>query len=455
MFNSSALIFHGPMDTSALLQEIKRRDPHHVNFHQAAASLLKSVSGYLDEHPELLEHGLLDRLLEPERVIRFRVPWVDDQGQVRVNRAYRVQMNGALGPYKGGLRFHPSVNLDVLSFLALEQTIKNALTGLSLGAGKGGADFNPKGRSDDEIMRFCQAFMVEFHRHMGPDTDVPAGDMGVGMREVGYLFGMYRKVSGSFNGAFTGKSLDFGGSVLRPEATGYGLIYFLRSMLGQQGETLAGKTVAVSGAGNVARHAFAKALDEGATVVTLSDSKGTVFAEQGLTKAHLEAVEEIKADGDGLHQLAERFDGVRYHADSRPWGFPCDVALPCATENELNEADAHQLVKNGCRWVVEGANMPCTAEAVSALRDNQVIYAPGKAANAGGVAVSGLEMSQNSRRESWSAEEVDRRLRAIMERIHGRCLEHGGDDRQPDYLTGASVAGFQRVARAMHGQGVV
>ncbi|MTI50619.1 MAG: NADP-specific glutamate dehydrogenase [Alcanivorax sp.] len=443
------------MDTSALLQEIKRRDPHHVNFQQAAASLLKSVSGYLDEHPELLEQGLLDRLLEPERVLRFRVPWVDDQGRVRVNRAYRVQMNGALGPYKGGLRFHPSVNLDVLSFLALEQTIKNALTGLSLGAGKGGADFNPKGRSDAEIMRFCQAFMVEFHRHMGPETDVPAGDMGVGMREVGYLFGMYRKLSGSFNGAFTGKSLDFGGSVLRPEATGYGLIYFLQSMLAQQDETLAGKTVAVSGAGNVARHAFAKALDEGATVVTLSDSKGTVFAEQGLTKAHLEAVGDIKADGGGLDQLAERFDGIRYHADSRPWGFPCDVALPCATENELNEADARQLVNNGCRWVAEGANMPCTAEAVSVLRDNRVIYAPGKAANAGGVAVSGLEMSQNSRRESWSAEEVDRRLRAIMERIHGRCLEHGGDDRQPDYLTGASVAGFQRVARAMRGQGVL
>ena len=426
-----------------------------MNFQQAAASLLKSVSGYLDEHPELLEQGLLDRLLEPERVLRFRVPWVDDQGRVRVNRAYRVQMNGALGPYKGGLRFHPSVNLDVLSFLALEQTIKNALTGLSLGAGKGGADFNPKGRSDAEIMRFCQAFMVEFHRHMGPETDVPAGDMGVGMREVGYLFGMYRKLSGSFNGAFTGKSLDFGGSVLRPEATGYGLIYFLQSMLAQQDETLAGKTVAVSGAGNVARHAFAKALDEGATVVTLSDSKGTVFAEQGLTKAHLEAVGDIKADGGGLDQLAERFDGIRYHADSRPWGFPCDVALPCATENELNEADARQLVNNGCRWVAEGANMPCTAEAVSVLRDNRVIYAPGKAANAGGVAVSGLEMSQNSRRESWSAEEVDRRLRAIMERIHGRCLEHGGDHRQPDYLTGASVAGFQRVARAMRGQGVL
>jgi glutamate dehydrogenase (NADP+) len=443
------------MDTSALLQEIKRRDPHHVNFQQAAASLLKSVSGYLDDHPELLEQGLLDRLLEPERVIRFRVPWVDDQGRVRVNRAYRVQMNGALGPYKGGLRFHPSVNLDVLSFLALEQTIKNALTGLSLGAGKGGADFNPKGRSDDEIMRFCQAFMVEFHRHMGPETDVPAGDMGVGMREVGYLFGMYRKLSGSFNGAFTGKSLDFGGSVLRPEATGYGLIYFLQRMLGQQGEALAGKTVAVSGAGNVARHAFAKALDEGATVVTLSDSKGTVFAEQGLTKAHLEAVEDIKADGAGLDRLAERFDGIRYHADSRPWGFPCDVALPCATENELNDDDAHQLVKNGCRWVAEGANMPCTAEAVSVLRDNRVIYAPGKAANAGGVAVSGLEMSQNSRRESWPAEEVDRRLRAIMERIHDRCLEHGGDHREPDYLTGASVAGFQRVARAMRGQGVI
>ncbi len=443
------------MDMSALLKEIEYRDPHHSHFQQAAESLLKSVAGYLDQHPELQTQGLLARLLEPERVIRFRVPWVDDQGEVRVNRAYRVQMNGALGPYKGGLRFHPSVNLDVLSFLALEQTIKNALTGLPLGGGKGGADFDPKGRSDAEIMRFCQAFMAEFHHHMGPDIDVPAGDMGVGMREVGYLFGMYRKLSRSFGGAFTGKSLDFGGSVLRPEATGYGLIYFLQSMLAHQNEPLSDKTVAVSGAGNVARHAAAKAVEEGATVVTLSDSRGTVHASGGLDHSHLEAVARIKADGGGLDRLADEFDDIDHYDGERPWRFACQVALPCATENELDEEDARRLVENGCRWLAEGANMPCTAAAVAVFKDSELLYAPGKAANAGGVAVSGLEMSQNSRRESWSAGEVDRRLRDIMERIHRRCLEHGGDDARPDYLTGASVAGFQRVARAMQGQGII
>jgi len=440
---------------SALLKEIEYRDPHHSHFQQAAESLLKSVAGYLDQHPELQTQGLLARLLEPERVIRFRVPWVDDRGEVRVNRAYRVQMNGALGPYKGGLRFHPSVNLDVLSFLALEQTIKNALTGLPLGGGKGGADFDPKGRSDAEIMRFCQAFMAEFHHHMGPDIDVPAGDMGVGMREVGYLFGMYRKLSRSFGGAFTGKSLDFGGSVLRPEATGYGLIYFLQSMLAHQNEPLSDKTVAVSGAGNVARHAAAKAVEEGATVVTLSDSRGTVHASGGLDHSHLEAVARIKADGSGLDRLADEFDDIDHYDGERPWRFACQVALPCATENELDEEDARRLVENGCRWLAEGANMPCTAAAVAVFKDSELLYAPGKAANAGGVAVSGLEMSQNSRRESWSAGEVDRRLRDIMERIHRRCLEHGGDDARPDYLTGASVAGFQRVARAMQGQGII
>jgi|TARA_R100001143_G_scaffold11609_2_gene13230 glutamate dehydrogenase (NADP+) len=443
------------MDMSALLKEIEYRDPHHSHFQQAAESLLKSVAGYLDQHPELQTQGLLARLLEPERVIRFRVPWVDDRGEVRVNRAYRVQMNGALGPYKGGLRFHPSVNLDVLSFLALEQTIKNALTGLPLGGGKGGADFDPKGRSDAEIMRFCQAFMAEFHHHMGPDIDVPAGDMGVGMREVGYLFGMYRKLSRSFGGAFTGKSLDFGGSVLRPEATGYGLIYFLQSMLAHQNEPLSDKTVAVSGAGNVARHAAAKAVEEGATVVTLSDSRGTVHASGGLDHSHLEAVARIKADGSGLDRLADEFDDIDHYDGERPWRFACQVALPCATENELDEEDARRLVENGCRWLAEGANMPCTAAAVAVFKDSELLYAPGKAANAGGVAVSGLEMSQNSRRESWSAGEVDRRLRDIMERIHRRCLEHGGDDARPDYLTGASVAGFQRVARAMQGQGII
>lgn len=445
------------MDISTLLKHVEHRDPHHARFYQAAESLLKSVSGYLDQNPELQEQGLLARLLEPERVIRFRVPWVDDQGQVQVNRAYRVQMNGALGPYKGGLRFHPSVNLDVLSFLALEQTIKNALTGLPLGAGKGGADFDPKGRSDAEIMRFCQAFMAEFHHHMGPDIDVPAGDMGVGMREVGYLFGMYRKLSRSFGGAFTGKSVDFGGSVLRPEATGYGLVYFLQSMLAHQNETLGGKTVAVSGAGNVARHAVAKALLEGATVVTLSDSRGTVHAGDGLNETHLRAVADIKAQGGGLDRVAEQFDDVDYYQGERPWRFPCQVALPCATENELGEDDARQLLKNGCRWLAEGANMPCTAAAVTAFRDQHggLLYAPGKAANAGGVAVSSLEMSQNSRREFWSVDEVDRRLRDIMARIHSRCLEHGGDGRRPDYLTGASVAGFQRVASAMQSQGII
>jgi len=442
------------METKTLLKRIKERDPHHEYFRQAASSLLKSISRPLRHYPDLNDSALMERLLEPERVITFRVPWIDDQGKAHVNRGFRVQMNGALGPYKGGLRFHPSVNLDVLSFLALEQTVKNALTGLPLGGGKGGSDFDPKGRSDDEIMRFCQAFMAEFHHHMGADTDVPAGDMGVGPREIGYLFGMYRKLGRRHDGGFTGKQLAFGGSLMRVEATGYGVIYFLEHMLANQDEKLDGKTVAISGAGNVARHALAKALDSGARVVTLSDSQGFVEVSKGLTAKHLEAVAEIKNGGGRLGELADRFSGVRYHKGKRPWGVRCDIALPCATQNELGEKDADALVDNGCQWLVEGANMPCSAAAVKRLRDGGVVFGPGKAANAGGVAVSGLEMSQNSRRESWSAGEVDQQLREIMERIHRRCVDHGGQ-RKTDYLVGADLAGYLRVAEAMAGQGVL
>lgn len=442
------------MDTQSLLKRIKERDPHHEHFQQAAQSLLKSISRPLRKYPDLNDNAVMERLLEPERVITFRVPWMDDQGRPHVNRGFRVQMNGALGPYKGGLRFHPSVNLDVLSFLALEQTLKNALTGLPLGGGKGGSDFDPKGRSDDEIMRFCQAFMTEFHHHMGADTDVPAGDMGVGPREIGYLFGMYRKLGRRHDGGFTGKQLAFGGSLMRVEATGYGVIYFLEHMLANQGERLDKKTVAISGAGNVARHALAKALESGARVVTLSDSQGFVHIKKGFTDKHLDAVAEIKQGGGALGDLADRFKGVRYHKGQSPWDVACDIALPCATQNELGEKDARALVKNGCQWVVEGANMPCSSAAVKALREGGVTFGPGKAANAGGVAVSGLEMSQNSRRESWSAGEVDQRLREIMERVHRRCLEYGGQ-RKTDYLVGADMAGYLRVAEAMVGQGIL
>ena len=443
------------MDIQAILERIKERDPHHEHFQRAAHSLLDSVAGPLaEQHSEYDDEALMLRLLEPERVIMFRVPWLDDQGRTRINRGFRVQMNGALGPYKGGLRFHPTVNLDVLSFLALEQTFKNALTGLPLGAGKGGADFDPKGCSDAEIMRFCQAFMTEFYHHMGEDTDVPAGDMGVGPREIGYLFGMYRKLSRSHTGSFTGKQPVFGGSLLRVQATGYGLVYFLGNMLEHAGESLEGKKVAISGAGNVARHALAKALEQGARVVTLSDSKGTVEVPDGFTGDMLDAVAEIKAGGGKVADLAERFDGVRYHEGERPWGIPCDIALPCATQNELDEDDADQLVDNGCAWVVEGANMPCEAGAVKRLREAGIVFGPGKAANAGGVAVSGLEMGQNSRREFWSEQEVDERLQSIMARIHQRCLEYGGDD-GPDYLVGADLAGYLRVAEAMVEQGIL
>ncbi|WP_101674261.1 NADP-specific glutamate dehydrogenase [Alloalcanivorax mobilis] len=445
------------MDINAVIQRLEQRDPHDTHFRQAAKGLLGSLDGYLKDHPEIADSALLERLLEPERTVIFRVTWVDDHGATRVNRGYRVQMNGALGPYKGGLRFHPSVNLDILRFLALEQTIKNALTGLPLGAGKGGSDFDPKGRSDGEIMRFCQAFMSELYRHIGPDIDVPAGDMGVGTREVGYLFGMYRKLSGTFSGTLTGKGPTFGGSALRPEATGYGLVYFAQQALRCQDDTLEGKAVAVSGAGSVARHAALKAIEMGARVVTLSDSRGLIHRQQGFDAEQVGELARIKANGGGVADLAGQATGVSYHENEKPWARACDVALPCATQNELDQHDARALVKGGCRWLLEGANMPCTAGAVAVVREAGLGYAPGKAANAGGVAVSGLEMSQNSLREYWSASEVDRRLYGLMENIHRQCVEHGGGDHggPPDYETGAAVAGFSRVAEAMRGQGIL
>jgi glutamate dehydrogenase (NADP+) len=444
------------MDIDTLIKGLREKDPHQTYFHQAAGGLLEGLGPFLRNHPRYADSSLFARLFEPERVIIFRVPWVDDQGQVRVNRGFRVQMNGSLGPYKGGLRFHPSVNLDVLRFLALEQTIKNALTDLPLGSGKGGADFDPHGRSDGEIMRFCQAFMAELFDHIGSDVDVPAGDIGVGAREIGYLFGMYRKLHRSHDsGAITGKSPVFGGSLLRTEATGYGLVYFLQYMLQERGEALEGRRVAVSGAGNVARYAAEKVLIEGGIVISLSDSRGALHAANGLTREHLETLDRIQAEGGRLHQLPDHHAGLTYQEGIKPWRFSCDIALPCATQNELNEQDARALVDNGCRWVVEGANMPTTTEAVSYLVGHGVGYAPGKAANAGGVAVSGLEMSQNSLRHPWSREEVDRRLHDIMSRIHHKCLEYGGQGERPDYVQGASVAGFVRVAEAMLRQGVV
>ncbi len=394
-------------------------------------------------------------MVEPERVIQFRVSWVDDRGQVRVNRGFRVQMNSAIGPYKGGLRFHPSVNLGVLKFLAFEQVLKNSLTSLPMGGGKGGSDFDPKGRSDDEVMRFCQVFMSELFRHIGPDLDVPAGDIGVGSREIGFLFGMYKKLRNEFSGTLTGKGLSFGGSLIRPEATGYGLIYFAQEMLATQGRSLEGLRVAISGSGNVAQYAAERAMSVGGQVVSFSDSNGSVYNPKGFTKDQLQLLMEIKNVRRGrIKEFAEE-TGQQYLPGERPWQFPCDVALPCATQNEIDERDARALLKNGCFCVAEGANMPSTLNAVKVFQEAQILYAPGKASNAGGVAVSGLEMSQNSMRQAWSREEVDSRLQEIMKGIHASCVRYGRKGGITDYVAGANIAGFVKVADAMIAQGIV
>lgn len=438
-----------------LLERVRQRDPGQPEFHQAVEEVLESLWPYLLANPVYLEKGLLDRLLEPERIIQFRIAWVDDGGNVQVNRGFRVQMNSAIGPYKGGMRFHPSVNLGVLKFLAFEQTFKNALTTLPMGGSKGGSDFDPKGRSDNEIMRFCQALMTELYRHIGPDLDIPAGDLGVGAREVGYMYGMYRKLANEVTGTFTGKGVSFGGSLMRPESTGYGLVYFVQEMLKTRDRKLDGLRVAISGSGNVAQHAAHKVMELGGLVVTLSDSGGTVHNPNGFTLQHWHALMNLKNERRGrIKELAELF-GLDFHEGRRPWHLPCDIALPCATQNELDEQDAAALVSNGCFCVAEGANMPSTLQAVHTFQKAGLLYAPGKAANAGGVACSGLEMSQNSIRQHWSASEVDTRLHSIMASIHNSCVRHGKKGDTVDYVAGANIAGFLKVADAMLAQGVI
>ena len=439
-----------------LFQTIKQRDPNQPEFHQAVEEVFGSLQPFLAKNPKYMQQSLLERLVEPERVVMFRVSWVDDQGQVQVNRGYRVQMNSAIGPYKGGLRFHPTVNLGVLKFLAFEQVFKNGLTTLPMGGGKGGSDFDPKGKSDAEVMRFCQAFMSELYRHIGADTDVPAGDIGVGGREIGFLFGQYKKLSNEFTSVLTGKGLTYGGSLIRPEATGYGTVYFADHMLKTKGDSMAHKRVTISGSGNVAQYAAEKAIQLGAQVLTVSDSNGFVkFPDSGMTEAQLAALIELKEVRRERISVYAKEQGLEYFEGKRPWGVLCDVALPCATQNELDENDAKTLLANGVKCVAEGANMPSTLGAVEAFINAKILYAPGKASNAGGVATSGLEMSQNHMHLSWTREEVDARLFDIMQNIHENCVENGTENGYTNYVNGANIAGFKKVAEAMLAQGIV
>jgi glutamate dehydrogenase (NADP+) len=437
------------------LAALKQRDPDQPEFHQAVEEVVRSLWPFLQANPRYLQAGILERMVEPERAILFRVPWVDDAGQVRVNRGYRVQMSSAIGPYKGGLRFHPSVNLGVLKFLAFEQVFKNSLTSLPMGGGKGGSDFDPKGKSDGEVMRFCQSFMSELYRHIGADLDVPAGDIGVGGREIGYMFGQYKRLSNQFTSVLTGKGLTYGGSLIRPEATGYGCVYFAQEMLKRVGQGFEGKRVIVSGSGNVAQYAAQKVMELGGLVISLSDSEGTLYAEAGLSDEQWQYLMELKNVRRGrLSEMAAHF-GLQFLPGQRPWNLPCDIALPCATQNELDGNDARSLLKNGCICVAEGANMPSTLEAVDLFVEAGICYAPGKASNAGGVATSGLEMSQNAMRLHWTAGEVDERLHGIMQNIHHACVHHGEENGRINYVKGANIAGFVKVAEAMLAQGVV
>ncbi|CAG67992.1 glutamate dehydrogenase, NADP-specific [Acinetobacter baylyi ADP1] len=440
---------------SDFLDYVKTRDQYQPEFLQAVEEVMISLWPFIEKHPEYADYGLLERLIEPERVIQFRVAWMDDQGHTQVNRAFRVQYNSAIGPYKGGMRFHPSVNLSILKFLGFEQTFKNALTTLPMGGGKGGSDFNPKNKSEAEIMRFCQALMLELHRHLGADTDIPAGDIGVGAREVGYMAGMMKKLSNDTAAVFTGKGVSFGGSLMRPEATGYGTVYFAEEMLKTRGQNFLGKTVSISGSGNVAQYAAEKAMFLGAKVVTLSDSNGTVYLENGFTEVLLAELMELKNKKRGrISEFASKH-GFEYFEGQTPWHIPVDIALPCATQNELNGDDAETLIKNGVICVAEGANMPSTLEAVEKFLHAKILYAPGKASNAGGVATSGLEMSQNSIRLNWSHAEVDERLHAIMKDIHANCVKYGTkQDGSINYVDGANIAGFVKVADAMLAQGI-
>ena len=440
----------------ACLAHLRLRDPDQSEFHQAAEEVLSSLWPFLQRHPKYINSGIIERLMEPERVVIFRVSWVDDNGQVRVNRGYRVQMNSAIGPYKGGLRFHPTVNLGVLKFLAFEQVFKNALTTLPLGGGKGGSDFDPKGKSDAEVMRFCQSFMTELSRHIGEDVDIPAGDIGVGAREIGYMYGQYKRLRNEFTSVLTGKGLTYGGSLIRPEATGYGCVYFAEQMLRQRNHDLSGKRVAVSGSGNVAQFAARKLIELEARVISLSDSGGTLHCADGFSLAQWEMIAELKNQRRGrLAELASE-PGLSFIENSTPWHLECDVAMPCATQNELDATAAKTLLEHGCLCIAEGANMPCTLEAIDLFHEARILFAPGKAANAGGVAVSGLEMSQNAMRLHWDAEKVDRRLRDIMQSIHQACEEYGREeDGYIDYVKGANIAGFVRVAEAMLAQGII
>ena len=439
------------------MSELISRNPGESEFHQAVREVVESVADYVVAYPYLMDLKILERMVEPERVIMFRVPWTDDRGEVHINRGYRVQMNSAIGPYKGGIRFHASVNLSIMKFLAFEQTFKNALTTLPMGGAKGGSDFNPRGRSDAEVMRFCQSFMTELQRHIGPDTDVPAGDIGVGGREVGYMFGQYKRLRDEFTGSMTGKGLAWGGSRLRPEATGYGVCYFAQEMMALKGKSFEGQTVTISGSGNVAQYAAQKAMRLGAKVVTLSDSDGYIHDPEGLDEEKMAYVFELKNVRRGrIREYAEKYPQAKYFPGERPWSVPCDIALPCATQNEIEAADAEKLVKNGCWCVAEGANMPTTPEAIQIFQSAKLLYSPGKASNAGGVATSGLEMTQNSIRQKWTAEEVDAQLHRIMSDIHASCLKYGKEeDGYINYVKGANIAGFIKVANAMVDQGLV
>ena len=442
---------------SNLFARVQQRDPGQPVFHQAVQEVFSSLEGFLAQHPRYTEQALLERIVEPERIIMFRVPWVDDRGVAQINRGYRVQMSSAIGPYKGGLRFHPQVDLGVLKFLAFEQVFKNALTTLPMGGAKGGSDFDPKGKSDGEVMRFCQSFMSELFRHIGADTDVPAGDIGVGGREIGFLFGQYKRLTNGFTSVLTGKGIAYGGSLIRPEATGYGLIYFTEFMLQTRGQDLGGKRVLISGSGNVAQYAAERAIQRGAKVLTVSDSGGFVrFADSGMTEAQLQALLELKEVRRERLAVYAKEQGLEFFPGKRPWSVPADIALPCATQNELDESDAKILLANGCTCVAEGANMPSTLEATEAFLKAGILYAPGKASNAGGVATSGLEMSQNAIRLSWTREEVDNRLHGIMAAIHESCQRYGmRADGSINYVQGANIAGFVKVADAMLAQGIV
>jgi glutamate dehydrogenase (NADP+) len=438
------------------IADVEKRNQHEPEFMQAVREVAENVIPYIVQHDIYHGKNILMRMAEPERVVSFRVPWIDDTGEIRVNRGYRIEMNSAIGPYKGGLRFHESVNLSILKFLAFEQVFKNALTTLPMGGGKGGADFNPKGKSDGEVMRFCQSFMTELFRHIGPNRDIPAGDIGVGGREIGYMFGQYKRLKNEFTGVLTGKGISWGGSMIRPEATGYGAVYFANNMLATQSDHLAGKRVVISGAGNVAQYAAEKCIQLGAKVLTLSDSSGYVYDPDGMDAEKMAFVMDLKKNKRGrISAYVDAYPKAVFHKNKRPWEVPCDLAFPCATQNELDEKDAKQLTNNGCFCISEGANMPSTPQAIKLFHKHQILYAPGKASNAGGVAVSGLEMAQNSLRYSWTRQEVDERLQAIMTDIHNNCVAYGQDGDHVNYEKGANIAGFVKVADAMLAQGVV